>query len=193
MKRRPLELVVCLVACLVALGAACGSTPPPPKPVAAAPDLPALPRSSIAAVLLHRDELKLTDEQVKGLQEIDEQLAERAKAISDRPSGGPRPDGGVAAQGGRGGGLHMTGGRGGGGRGMAGGGYRGTPSGTPKGSRSPQERMDDADTRAYLQAEEEILAPEQRDRAREIAEKYREDLYDRRSRSGSGSGEGDDK
>jgi hypothetical protein len=192
------ELVLVFVFALSACLAACGSSTPA-KPVAAASapaaDLPPLPRSSLAAVLLHRDELKLTDDQVKALHDLDEELAERAKALSERPSGGAHPDGGVASHrgggagagggaGGGGGRMHMTGGRGGG-RGMGGGGFHGTSSGQPKGVRSLEERLDDADTRAYLQAEEEILDPAQRDRAREIAEQYREDLYDRRAKTAS--------
>ena len=43
-----------------------------------------------------------------------------------------------------------------------------------------QDMMDDNDTRAYLEAEG-YLDDAQRERARDIAEKYREDLYDRRS------------
>ena len=186
--------VVALGIALV-FGAGCGSSTPASRPsasagaaaAAAAEDLPPLPRSSIAAVILHRDELRLDDDQVKALQSLDEELAERVKAMSEKPAGGPRPDGGVAHRGGDR--LHMMGSRGGAPRGTAGGGFHGTPSGAPKGIRSPQQRADDADTQAYLQAEEEILAPPQRDRAREIAEKYREDLYDRRSRTGDDSNE----
>jgi hypothetical protein len=174
----------------------CGSSTPQAKPAGAATGdpsaapLPPLPRSSLAAVLLHRDELQLSDDQVKAIQDLDEELAARAKALTDRPPGGARPDGGAGQPRGSGGGggkrMHMMGGRGGSGsapQGTAGSGFRGSSSGSPKGARSLEERLDDADTRAYLQTEEEILNPEQRDRAREIAEKYREDLYDRRSRA----------
>jgi hypothetical protein len=174
----------------------CGSSTPPAKPMGAASAdpspaaaLPPLPRSSLAAVLLHRDELQLSDDQVKAIQGLDEELAARAKALTDRPGGGVRPDGGAGQpQGSSGGGgskrLHAIGGRGGSGmKGGAGSGFHGSSSGSSKGVRSLEERLDDADTRAYIQAEEGILNPEQRDRAREIAEKYREDLYDRRSRT----------
>jgi hypothetical protein len=41
-------------------------------------------------------------------------------------------------------------------------------------------RLDDNDTKAYLDAEE-ILTEAQRSRARDIAEDYREQLYDRRA------------
>jgi len=39
--------------------------------------------------------------------------------------------------------------------------------------------LDDADTRAFLRAEA-VLTPAQRDRAREVASGYREQLFDRR-------------
>ena len=54
---------------------------------------------------------------------------------------------------------------------------------SPGAARPPEsieERIDDNDTHAYLEAEEIVLTPEQRERARDIAEDYREKLYDRR-------------
>ena len=44
-----------------------------------------------------------------------------------------------------------------------------------------QDRMDEDDTKAYLEGEE-ILTEPQRARVRDIAEDYREQLYDRRAR-----------
>ncbi len=53
------------------------------------------------------------------------------------------------------------------------------PAASADGGRDPGPTADDNDTAAYLRAEE-VLRPEQRERAREIAERYREELYDRR-------------
>jgi hypothetical protein len=153
----------------------CGSSQPQPAP---AQNLPPLPRSSIAAVLLHRDELVLTDDQVHGLQQIDEELADRVAELSDHART-PR-DGGVARRpyaGAPGGGRGM-GSRRGMGRPRASGGSGENPN-RPK---TLQDHLDDLDTQAYLQAEEEILTDAQRERARDIAEAYREALYDRRHR-----------
>src|SRR5262249_57515028 len=56
-----------------------------------------LPRSSIAAVLQHKDELQLTDDQVRRLQELNDQLEQQNAALrqaaekrksKDAPSGG---------------------------------------------------------------------------------------------------------
>jgi len=156
------------------LAAACGSQPPPP----AAADLPPLPRSSIAAVLLHRDELALSDEQVHALQQIDEQLADRVAEIKDRVHT-PR-DGGVARR------PPYAGGAGGRGFGSRRGMGRPRASGgapeSPNRPNTVQDHLDDLDTQAYLQAEEEILTDAQREKARDIAEEYREALYDRRAR-----------
>jgi hypothetical protein len=44
--------------------------------------------------------------------------------------------------------------------------------------------MDENDTKAYLDAEE-FLTDEQKPKAREIAESYREQLYDRRAAAAS--------
>lgn len=131
-------------------------------------------------MLLHRDELALSDEQVHGLQEIDEQLADRVGRVAEIKDHVRTPrDGGVArrpppgAAGGRG-----LGGRRGMGRSRASGGAPENPN-RPK---TLQDHLDDLDTQAYLQAEEEILTDAQKERARDIAEEYREALYDRRAR-----------
>jgi len=42
----------------------------------------------------------------------------------------------------------------------------------------PLTRLDDNDTRAYLEVEEKVLTASQRPRAQEIASQYREALYD---------------
>ena len=46
--------------------------------------------------------------------------------------------------------------------------------------KSLQERLDENDSDAYENAERSVLKKEQAERAREIAEKYREELFDRR-------------
>jgi hypothetical protein len=172
---------------ILVLGTACGSSPPPSSSGPAAPlasSQPALPRSSIAAVLLHRDELGLSDDQVHAMQDLDEQLAE-ANAKLRAPERRLAPDAGTAQQPSAGmsrrgagmGGMGMGGrmGRGGGRR------YGGVPAanGERAPGRSIADRLDDNDTRAYLEAEK-VLTDAQRERARDIAEEYREALYDRR-------------
>jgi hypothetical protein len=64
------------------------------------------------------------------------------------------------------------------------GGRRGQPQRPPA---DPDRIRSDNDTAAYLQAEE-ILRPEQRERAREIAERYREELYDQRAAARKAAG-----
>jgi hypothetical protein len=63
---------------LAALAIACASIPPPrsPPPVtASAEQKPELPRSSIAAILVHREDLGLTPMQVETLVRRDDALA----------------------------------------------------------------------------------------------------------------------
>src|SRR5262245_21017667 len=104
---------------------ACGGAPSstaPAAPTQAKVDpatLPPLPRSSIAAVLLHRQELALRDDQVKELQELDEKLAARnvllregkpeGTAAGSQPSSGTTPTPPSSSSSGRGHGLRMTG------------------------------------------------------------------------------------
>lgn len=154
--------------------ASCAANPKPsPSPPA---DLPPLPRSSIAAVLEHRAELELTDEQVRRLQQLDEKLQQENAAIrkelaqGKQASGQPAPDGSAGGMGRRS--------RGGGGGRRSRGEGGGTSNDTPR-PKSPMQLMDDNDTRAYLEAET-ILTEAQRPRAREIASRFREELSDRR-------------
>src|SRR5262249_27788748 len=90
---------------VVALAAACSgkslrSSRPEPAPPPGS--LPPLPRSSIAAVLEHREELRLTPDQVQRLEGYDEKLAPRNPALREgagaayRP---PRAGGGPPARG----------------------------------------------------------------------------------------------
>jgi hypothetical protein len=152
--------------------------------------LPPLPRSSIAAVLEHREELALNDEQVTRLQNLDDELARSNQAVRDEldrrkkeasqassSSNDSSSGGDPFSSGGRGGGMG-GGGMGGGRMGGGGGRHRGggnAAAATP----SADDKIDENDTRAYLEAEG-TLTEEQRPKAREIASKYREQLYNRR-------------
>jgi len=146
---------------------------------AAASKSPApLPRSSIAAVLAARGELNLTAEQVGRLEKMDEQL-EKANAPMRSEIQRLTQGGATSNQAGRLGGRRAGG---------AGSRPRGEPgAGSPKTGRGAlgtlQERIDDNDTQAYLQAES-VLTPEQQPRAREIASRFREELWDRRHGQG---------
>lgn len=130
-------------------------------------------------MLLHRDELALADEQVHALQQMDEELAERVAELKDHVRT-PR-DGGVArrppyapgASGGRGFGSR---------RGMGRPRVSGGTGENPNRPKTLQDHLDDLDTQAYLQAEDQILTDAQKERARDIAEEYREALYDRRAK-----------
>jgi hypothetical protein len=113
------------------------TTVDPRESAAAIAALPPLPRSSIAAVLEHRADLSLTDEQVKKLQDLDDQLEQDNSALRrqlalQRPDGGThekrsRDDdssergmgGGMGGAGGGMGGMRGGGGGGGGGEGGA--------------------------------------------------------------------------
>jgi hypothetical protein len=173
---------------------------PPARPPPPPGSLPPLPRSSIAAVLEHRDELRLTPDQIDRLEALDDKLAERNAALREAADGtsaaGADAGPAKAATPPASRGPTMTGGRHGGGMGMGGMGMgRGSPRGgaahhgssdEPRAHESVEQRMDDNDTRAYLDAEETVLTPGQRERARDIAEDFREKLYDRRELLGQG-------
>jgi len=177
---------------LILLLAACAHAPAedasPPVPAAPAPQ-PPLDHSSIAAVLAHRGELHLSDDQAQRLEEMDRDLRAKNEAIRaegsvvhkapatasapqqndpsmTRPTTDPTASGpGNTA----------------GGRGMGRGHHRGAMgSAVQNGKRTdPESRMDQNDTDAYFAAEA-LLSEGQRPRAREIAEEYREQLYDYR-------------
>ncbi|HEY6001737.1 MAG TPA: hypothetical protein VIV57_02605, partial [Anaeromyxobacter sp.] len=141
---------------LLAAAAPSGAAEPSPK---VPPKI--LPRSSVAAVLAHRGELGLDDDQIRRLERIDDDLQRRNAEV---PAAAPGERGGRRAAGSPAG--------------------RGEPKRPPP---DPERVRNDNDTAAYLQAEE-ILRPEQRDRAREIAERYREELYDQRAAARKASG-----
>jgi hypothetical protein len=163
-----------------------------------------LPRSSIAAVLAHRGELGLDDTQVKQLEERDAALQRQIADVRERlraaPSRGGASEGrsrdrqagageGASppspADAARAGDASVGRGRRGGGMG----GHRGGGGGSEHPVQDPaaraaalQAQLDDADTAAWLDAE--ALLPEpQRDKARAIAERYREALADEREAS----------
>ncbi|HET6983365.1 MAG TPA: hypothetical protein VFI53_14575 [Myxococcaceae bacterium] len=154
---------------LAAAALACASTPPPrpPPPVTpTAEQKPELPRSSIAAILLHREDLDLTPTQVETLARRDDALAREDAALRARlgstssgatpaPTQSPSPSPGGRS------GRH---------------GARRAPA--PAHGADPLTQLDDNDTRAYLGVEEQVLTEAQRPRAREIASAYREALYD---------------
>src|SRR5262249_25703125 len=118
------------------LALACATSQP--KEVPAASAQASLPRSSIAAVLKHKDELQLTDDQVHRLQELDDQLEQQNAALRQaaekRKKKDPPPSGGFG------------GGTGSGSRGAMGSrlmrGSRGSAS-SGAGPKSLEERMDD--------------------------------------------------
>lgn len=176
-----------LAASLCLLGLSCATAKPVPLP----PDpatLPPLPRSSLSAVLGHRGELGLTDEQVRLLQRLEDHLLAENAAIQEEAKKEPPPekrrreepsappvDPGLSSPGG---GMGMgMGGRGG--RHASQPHKTVAPTPTPA-DKSVQERLDDNDTEAYENAEQSVLEKAQAERAREIAEQYREALYDRR-------------
>ena len=196
---------------LLLAAAACASAPVAREP---SPDQPPLPRSSIVAVLAHRGELELSEEQAAALEQADAEL--QAQFARLRAEGGAPAQGSVAPpvhDGAPAGGMPPVGDPGAGGPTGAGGakpsgfgmnmgpgGFQASPTGGmgggpgPAGAAPPtgarrrdplkeqqalEARFDDADTRAFLKAEA-ALTPAQRDRAREIASAYREQLFERR-------------
>jgi hypothetical protein len=188
------RLGTCLFSGWLLLAASCADEPLPPTGTAAtssaAPpvaSLPPLPRSSIAAVVLRRQELGLSDDQVRDLELRDQQREKEDAAVRDEaeekrkaaeartaPSaggGGGAGNGSGGPSGGmRGGGMGRRGSRGGG----------SSPPAHVITESSIEDRMDANDTKAYLDAESASLTEGQKDRAREIASEYREKLYERR-------------
>jgi hypothetical protein len=161
------------VACASAPAPAPTPAPPDPPPIVApASDLP---RSSIAAILVHRGELGLTPAQVEALSRRDDALAKEDASLRTRlaagTSSGSTPP---AASGGMGGrrGRHSA-----------------QRVATPAHGPDALTQLDDNDTRAYLEIEEQVLTEAQRPAAREIASAYREALYDRQHPSATRGGE----
>jgi len=159
----------------ILFAASCAATNPKPSPSPSTAELPPLPRSSIAAVLEHRAELELTDEQIRRLQELDDRLDKENAAIRKNVTQNKEPPTQME-RGGFAGGMGRRSHGGGAGRSSAGGGGASNDPARPK---SPMQLMDDNDTSAYLEAET-ALTEAQRHRAREIASRFREELSDRR-------------
>jgi len=155
---------------LTSLAVACASAPPP-APVAAPatpPVAPAgeLPRSSIAAILAHREELGLTPDQVTLLQRRDDALAREDEALRKRIAAGSQTPASSSASG-------FQGSRGG-----HGGHHSAQRPPDQKRPPDPLTQLDDNDTRAFLEVEQQVLTEAQHPRAEEIATRFREALYD---------------
>jgi hypothetical protein len=161
-------LLAALAADLVLAG--CAERKPLPRP-----ELPPLPRSSIAAVLQHRADLGLTDEQAQKLQARDDQLETQNAGLHEPGTPRQRPDG--EAGGMRRGGMGMGGG------GMRGGGHHGGGGGGGERRESHiesvQQQRDSNDTAAFTEIES-TLTDVQRPRAEAIASEYRDQLYHQR-------------
>jgi hypothetical protein len=170
--------------CLVLL-VGCAGTPPPPKPLPPKPP----ERSSLDVLLRHRSELGLTDEQVTKLEAMDEARETEVASLreqlqpkkNDEGGGRAPPTGGLGSQPPPGMGNGMGAARGGG-RGMG-----GMQRGMQGGSRAPSDpdrlhrlrgKIDDADTRSFLQAQNDVLTEQQREPAGKMASTYRALLYD---------------
>jgi hypothetical protein len=144
---------------------------------------PILPRSSVAAVLAQRGSLGFTPEQVKQLEQVDAKLARdqeaarSAAAHAEDPKQAPqRPPQGSAAPG--------PGGPGG----MSGGKTRPPPqirvNSGPSAAEILERQLDDLDTQAFLKVVESL--PEaQREKAVDVASRYREQLFEQREREKS--------
>jgi hypothetical protein len=168
---------------LVGLALSCASAPPLPR------DLPphavkSLPTSSIAAVLLHRGELDLSDRQAEQLGELEAALDRQNRELRASPGAArgndashgrtedaDRPDPGPPGAGSHG--RRRAPGR--------------SSHAQPDVAQAIARAMDDNDKQAYLRAEE-VLTPSQRERARDIAEQYREHKYDDRENDDSRQG-----
>jgi hypothetical protein len=150
----------------------CAERKPIPRP-----ELPPLPRSSIAAILQHRAELGLTDEQAQKLQARDDQLDTQNAGLHEPGTQRKRPDG-EAGGGMRHGGMGGMGGMGGGG--MRGGRHSGGSSAQRESHiESVQEQRDANDTAAFTEIES-VLTEVQRPKAEAIASEYREQLFHQR-------------
>lgn len=184
----------------VALSMLACAAPQPPPPL---PPRPA-ERSSIDVLLRHRGELGLTEEQVTRLELLDEQREKDVAALrlrvrelrtahgktgKDVASGVVSPRG--QSMGGARGGMGGMGSMGGGGMGR-----HGAQGGG--GARHPAEhdelerlrlRMDDADTRSFIDAQSEVLTEGQRPAAEKLASAYRAALYDFRAAVRRGRGD----
>jgi len=159
-----------LSAALLALACARAQKAPPAPAALASPD-------SIAAVLAHRGELALDDEQAAALLKIEKELqredAEARDRLAAREATTPGGTGRPSRRRGRGGEAS------------------GEPSRPERADREEAlaEAVAENDTRAFLRTKP-IFQADQWRRAREIAEQYRVDYADRREALKRGAGGG---
>ncbi len=143
---------------------------------------PLLPSSSVGAVLLKRGALELTPEQVKQLEQVQARLVRDQAAAREAAAHPPEPSGPANAPPP----PKATGAGGGGpGPGMSGGKTRPPPnirssSGADQ-SLALEQRLDELDTEAFLKAVE-LLPEAQREKAVDVASRYREQLFEQRER-----------
>jgi hypothetical protein len=158
-----------LLAALLLLAPGPRALPADPPPVQA--PLPLL-GSSVAAVLAQRGVLDLSAEQVKQLEQVQVKLTRDQEAARDELSRLPVPPAGKPGAGPSGGGapggkprptLHVAG-------------------SVPSQARLIQQRLDELDTAAFLRAVE-LLPESRREKAIDIASRYREQLFETRERS----------
>jgi hypothetical protein len=163
------------------------------KPASRPDDLPPLPRSSIVAVLDHRAELALTDEQLVALAVADAELQQKFDRLRTEGALPPQPPAAAGPGPGHGGGPQSLPGPGGTGVGPQGGGGPGSKDKSPKDEKLAEAlrrrpavaqamvdaKLDEADTAAFLKIER-VFTAAQLERAREFANAYREQLFDQR-------------
>lgn len=171
---RPLLLALLLLA-------PAGRASPADPPAGTLP--PLLPDSSVAAVLLKRSSLELTPDQVKQLEQVQARLVRDQAAAREEAS---RPPADASGSPGAPPSPKATGAGGGGpGPGMSGGKTRPPPNiRTSSGSdtsRQLDQRLDELDTAAFLKAVE-LLPEAQREKAIDVASRYREQLFEQRER-----------
>jgi hypothetical protein len=142
---------------------------------------PLLPSSSVGAVLLKRSALELTPEQVKQLEQVQARLVRDQAAAREAAAHPPEPSGPANAPPP----PKATGAGGGGpGPGMSGGKTRPPPNIRSSGadqSLALEQRLDELDTEAFLKAVE-LLPEAQREKAVDVASRYREQLFEQRER-----------
>jgi hypothetical protein len=167
------NLAPAITSCMVVLAACAGERPRPAPQQQASPLPPSpMPRSSLVAVLAHRDELALDGAQVAKLEQLERELERRQASLLEVPPSRVRGPTGTDSE------SRRTRG----GRARTGRGREGSPP-----PESQAQLFDDADTAAFLEAERALREP-QREPARAIAESYREALADARDRSTRGAG-----
>jgi hypothetical protein len=173
---------------LLLMLASCATTSKLEDPPPVRPD----ERSSIDILLRHRGELQLTDAQVARLEELETKREAEARALREQLEArkhehkepGVRPDqSGTAASNSAPPGMSNRGMGGGAGRGQ-----RGPSMGRGQGQVGKEtsemehliERIDEADTRAFVDAHAQVLTEAQRPAAEKLASDFRARLFDYR-------------